>query len=195
MLGGQFSGMFKSRIGDHFHSVRGFLPQDPVKLIHWPATSKGLGIMVKEFNEQLSGRVSIMLGCGAGQTVNGETTLDWAARAAGSLAFSALDAGYQVESAALSDLSVLSVPPFADGNQILEQLSRLAAQDNRLTRLNLESVVERVSAKSGLCFVLTEVNSELCEFVNDQIRSAYRKVSNRHALASLLQATTIHIPG
>ncbi len=177
MLGGKFSGKYKSRTGDQFHGVRPLLPQDPVKFIHWPSSSKGQGLMVKEFDEEVAGRVSLIMGCDVGEKFAEDTALDWAARAAGSLILSSLDYGYQVEFVNLADREALKIPPFDDGDNAMKYLSGLLEDDSKLTRKNLSAAFNKLSRKSGLCFIMSDVNSALIEFLNDAAIVRNRKVT------------------
>ena len=176
MLGGRFSGKYRSRTGDHFHGVKPFQPQDPVKLIHWPSSSKGLGLMVKEFDEQLSGRVSIILSTGRGEKIDGEWTFDWAARAAGSIVLSALDAGFQVEFVSLSNLKLLSIPPFMDGDIVLEELARIVPSDDDLSFHTLDKAIARVSPKSGLSIIFTDLSSDCINHLTTIARGQARRL-------------------
>lgn len=177
MLGGRFSGKYRSRTGDLFHGVKPFQPQDPVKLIHWRSSSKGLGLMVKEFDEQLSGRVSVILSTSQGKKVDGESTFDWAARAAGSSVLSALDAGFQVEFVNLVDLKLLSIPPFMDGDVVLEALARITPSFDNSSFHNLDKAVSMVSSKSGLSIILTEISSDCIDYLNRISENGTRKLS------------------
>ena len=177
MLGGRFSGKYRSRTGDLFHGVKPFQPQDPVKLIHWRSSSKGLGLMVKEFDEELSGRVSIILANHQGKTFGGESTFDWAARAAGSLVLSALDAGFQVEFVSLSDLTLLSIPPFVDGDVVLDVLARVRPSPNHGSLKALGEAISLVSSQSGLSIILTELTTDFNEHLDGISRLKNRKVS------------------
>ncbi len=168
MFGGRFTGKYKSQSGNTFHGIRPFQPEDPVKLIHWPSSSKGQGLMAKEFSEELSGRVSMVLGCDAGRIIDDEPTLNWAARACGSLILSGLDQGFHIELATLSDLNVSVISPFSDHDEALGTLAKVGARKRQLTRSNLQSLEEKMSRKSSLCFVLTEVNRALLDFIREK---------------------------
>jgi uncharacterized protein (DUF58 family) len=169
MLGGRFHGKHRGSSGDHFHGVRPMQPQDPVKLIHWASSSKGQGLMVREFDEELSGRVGVIVG-------SDEAFLDWACRAAASLMLSALDQGYQVEYCDLRNREVVSVPPFADGGVFMDALARLSPEPRQLTPEHIESCVDKLPAKGGLAFVLTSLNPEGCARINALAEHERRKV-------------------
>ena len=177
MLGGRFSGKYRSRTGELFHGVKPFQPQDPVKLIHWRSSSKGLGLMVKEFDEQLSGRVSIILATDQGKKVDNESSFDWAARVAGSLMLSALDVGYQVEFINLSDLKLISVPPFVDGDVVLEVLAYLTPSSGPKSSCTLNKAISSVSSKSGLSIILTEISMDCIDSLREVLRAGTRKIA------------------
>ncbi|MFT5127857.1 MAG: hypothetical protein ACI8W8_001464 [Rhodothermales bacterium] len=186
MLGGRFHGKHRGSSGDHFHGVRPMQPQDPVKLIHWASSSKGQGLMVREFDEELSGRVGVIVGCD-------EPYLDWACRAAASLMLSALDQGYQVEYCDLRNRQVTSVPPFADGGVFMDALARLAPEPRQLTPAHIETCVDGLPAKGGLAFVLTGVNAEAADRINALAEQERRKVVV-YLPAPLADSVTLRVP-
>ncbi|MEW6306563.1 MAG: DUF58 domain-containing protein [Verrucomicrobiota bacterium] len=173
MVGGKFKGNRKSHAGANFAGVRPLESGDPLKHIHWKSSSKGLGLMVKTFDEELSGRVAVIFDCGSSGS---DKVLDDCARAAGSIIFAALDAGHHVEWVDLSSLHHLLVPPFADGQEVLELLARLQPVPGCLTRERLRTAAERVSAKAALCFFLTQVNADALEIIGE-LRAQGRTVA------------------
>ena len=167
MVGGTFAGHNRSLSGDRFHGVRPHLPRDPVKLIHWPSSSKGLGLMVREFDEELSGRLAIILDVDTGEPESGAPTplLDDAARAAASLMLAALDAGHQIQFISLGDLVPFSVPPFADGDVVLEQLARARPRSGTRSGERLERAFQALPRKAGLALVLAGLDGPVAESI------------------------------
>jgi uncharacterized protein (DUF58 family) len=171
-LGGKFKGRRAANSGADFAGVRPFQDGDSLKQIHWKSSAKGLGLMVKTFEEELSGRVSFILDNGrAGRA----RILDDCVRAAGSLMLAALDAGHHVELIDLERLEPLLVPPSADGGGILEALARLPLASGGSAR-PLEAAVELVSGRSAVCFVLTELRPDL-ESALERLLDRHRRVS------------------
>lgn len=168
--------------GAHFAGVRPWQAGDPLKHIHWPSSSKGLGLQVKHFDEELSGRISFIQDCGYARR---EDLLDHCLRATGSLIFSALDAGHHVEWIDLSRLTQQLIPPFADGQEILDALARLTLDPDCLTRERLLQAVERLSAKSALVLMLTGLNGD----VEDLVRHLQRR--NRRLSLYLPESTLL----
>lgn len=158
MVGGHYHGNHRSSTGDRFHGVRPMQSGDPVKLIHWPLSSKGLGIMVKEFDEELSGRVALIVDLSDATAPNQEPVLNWVARCTASLTLAALDAGHQVQVTCLSQKEVHDVPPFADGTVVLEALARAVPTRGCLTRDELVAAVARLPRRAALTFVLTRLD-------------------------------------
>ena len=175
MLGGGFTGPFRAVVGDRFHGVRPLQDTDPVKLVHWPSSSKGQGLMVKEFDEELSGRVALLLDTRSRAAPDGGSLLDWSARAAGSLALAALYRGHQVELADLLTGEVSAFPPFADPEAVLAVLARLQESPEHLSEDVVERVVPRLSSRSSLCFVLSRIEPWFPPFVRDS-RTCRRRV-------------------
>jgi uncharacterized protein (DUF58 family) len=153
--------------------VRPFQDGDSLKQVHWKSSAKGLGLMVKTFEEELSGRVSFILDNGQpGQA----QTLDDCARAAGSLMFAAHEAGEHVEMIDLSRLEPVVVPPFADGREIFEALARLPFTDDKPPAGKPGTALKHLSQRSAVCFVLTEFNSAIGPAI-DHLLNQRRHVS------------------
>jgi uncharacterized protein (DUF58 family) len=176
MVGGRHGSGRLVRSGAHFAGVRPFQTSDPPRAIHWRASARGAGLMVKEFDEELSGRVAILVGGRAAPAPKKGTTLDWAARAAGSLLLAALDQGHHVELLELGALEPLAVPPFSDGLAALERLARLAPEPRAPRRERLEAALHAVAARSALAFVLTEAGPDLAELLGSR-EASRRKLS------------------
>ena len=173
MLGGKHKGNRRSTSGSIFAGIRPIQPEDPLKHIHWKSSSKGQGLMVKTYDEDLSGRVSLIMDCGH----SGDTRrLDDCVRAAGSLIFAALDAGHHVEWIDLARLELRLIPPFADGHEILDTLARIEPAPGCLTPDHLHRALERVSVKSAISLVLTDISPAIQEMVG-QLRAKGRTVS------------------
>lgn len=177
MLGGGFTGLFRAVVGDRFRGVRPLQDTDPVKLVHWPSSSKGQGLMVKEFDEELSGRVALLLDTRARTAPDGDLVLDWSARAAGSLALAALDRGHHVELADLLTGDVHAFPPFVDPEAVLGVLARLRQSSDRLSADVLGRVLPRLSGRSSLCFVLSRLDAWFPRFVLESQACRKRVVS------------------
>jgi uncharacterized protein (DUF58 family) len=157
VVGGKFHGQKRSAAGTHFAGLRPFHAGDPLKQIHWKSSSKGRGLMVKTFEEELSGRVAIITDAVGGMD---GPVLDDALRAAGSLMFAALDSGHHVEWVDLATLEPVLFPPFTDGQEILDLLARVEVLASDLTAERLSESVTKVSRKSALSFVLTQWKPE-----------------------------------
>jgi len=177
MVGGKFRGHRQTGAGDHFSGVRPQQPGDSLRQIHWASSAKGLGLMVKVFDEELSGRVAVVLDCGSSDDAN---IFDDAVRAAGSLVFAALDAGHHVEWLELASLEPDLIPPFADGHEILDRLARLEPEPQSLAPARLRDALARLSRKSAVHLVLTQATD-----------------STRAAVAELLadgRSVTVYLP-
>jgi uncharacterized protein (DUF58 family) len=154
MVGGKHHGQRRTSSGVHFAGVRPFQAGDPLKQIHWRSSAKGLGLMVKTHDEELSGRVALVTDSGH---TGDARTLDDAMRATGSLIFAALEAGHHVEWIDLTQLECRLIPPFADGHDVLEALARVQLDPGCLTAERLRLAVERVSRKAALHLVVTDL--------------------------------------
>ena len=173
MVGGRFRGTRRVVSGTHFSGVRPLQPQDPLKNIHWKSSAKGRGLMVKTFDEELSGRIAIIADTGSQDKLD---DLDESLRLAASLVFSSLDAGHHVEFIDVEKLKPILVPPFSDGIELLDRVARIQAGAVPLTVDVLESAVRKVSQRGSLVFTLTDCPPEIAEYI-DSMRLRGRKVS------------------
>lgn len=164
MVGGKHRGARRIASGAHFAGVRPLQPGDPFKQIHWPSSAKGLGLMVKTYEEELAGRISVLLDPGH---TGDRQTADACVRAAGSLLFAALDEGYHAEWLALGAERAELVPPFSDGHDLLEALARLPVTAGKLTLAHLREAGAKVSPRSALVLVVTAVNEDVVQAVRD----------------------------
>lgn len=173
MVGGKFRGQRQAASGDSFSGVREHRPGDSLRQIHWPSSAKGLGLMVKNYDEELSGRVAIVLDLGSS---GDRTVLDNAVRLAGSLAYAALDQGHHVELIDLARLEPQLIPPFDDGQAMLDDLAEMTAAPDCLTAGNLKAAVERISRKAALHVILTDHSASVTDAIEDLV-AAGRKVT------------------
>ena len=173
MVGGKFRGQRQTGAGDQFSGVRPHQAGDSLRQIHWASSAKGLGLMVKVFDEELSGRVAVVLDCGSSGDAQ---VFDAAVRADGSLVFAALDAGHHVEWLDLATLELDLIPPFADGHEILDRLARLTAEPQSLAPERLRGALARLSAKSAVHLVLTQATTAAGDAVAS-LRQRGRNVS------------------
>jgi uncharacterized protein (DUF58 family) len=173
VVGGKFKGRRRAAAGAEFAGVRPIQPGDSLKQIHWKSSSKGLGLMVKTFDEELSGRVAVVMDCGHS---GDPKAFDDCARAAGSLIFAALDAGHQVEWIDVAHRQPLPISPFSDGQELLDRLARITAVAGSLTGEALLECAERVARKSALCLVLTVCQADTLKAI-DLLRERKRVVS------------------
>ena len=163
ITGGGHPGKHRSRTGGDFAGIRNYIPGDSFRAIHWKSSARRQGLMVKEFDEELSGKTAIILDCGDFRLLDGESSLDRAARAAGSLVFSALDADSHVEFSDLASMELVHNPAFMDGDAILEKLAGIKKMKNCLTKERLREIIEKVSLKASLSFVVTRLNADFME--------------------------------
>jgi uncharacterized protein (DUF58 family) len=187
VVDGLVTGKNFSRSGYHFHSVRPLRDGDPLKLIHWKSSAKGQGLMVKEFDETLSGRLGLIVvpgvnsqGGPARRADENKDRLDAMARAAASLMLSALDQGHQVEyvQAGPTPHARFSVPPFANGEPVLDALARLNANESAvtLTPEQIQAAVFALPVRASLCLVMPGCTPRLRGWIGTWAAQSRRKV-------------------
>lgn len=175
MLGGIYKGIHKSTFGDDFAGVRKYTEGDPLKYIHWKASSKGQGIFVKEFNEEFSGRLSVIMDLrynvhGTGNIFNHSV------RAAGSLAFSALELGHHVEITDLAGNNRFKASPFSDIDEMLEYLAGIQQTKDEFSIKFLEKAIIDLPNKSSLAFIMLFINNPFIEYIN-RLNNTGRKIT------------------
>jgi uncharacterized protein (DUF58 family) len=86
IAGGRFRGSRRVNSGAHFAGVRAWQDGDALKQVHWKTSARRGELMVKIFEEELGGRVSLLLDCEPDEP----RLLDDAVRATASLAVATL---------------------------------------------------------------------------------------------------------
>lgn len=172
MVGGKYRGQRQSASGDSFAGVREHRPGDSLRQIHWASSAKGRGLMVRVYDEELSGRVGIVIDNCTGDMEG----LDGAVRLAGSLAFAALDAGHHCEWTDLAGGRRRLVPPFEDGQELLDDLAELKIEQRSNAAASLIACVSRLSRKAALHLVLASYRDEVAEAVAE-LTTEGRKIS------------------
>jgi len=170
MVGGRYRGQRQATTGDFFSGVREHRPGDSLRQIHWPSSAKGHGLMVRTYEEELSGRVAIIL-----FPDTDEERLDEAVRLAGSLAFAALDEGHHIEFIDLATMKAELIPPFDDGQALLDRLAAFSPAETAITSDRLHEAVEKLSRKAALHFVTSKPRSDFAETFAE-LESTGRKV-------------------
>ncbi|HVK57781.1 MAG TPA: DUF58 domain-containing protein [Candidatus Kapabacteria bacterium] len=118
--GGRLRGGRQVNSGTHFAGVRGWQSGDSIKQVHWKSTARRGDMMVKTFEEELGGRLSVILDC----CRTDEAMIDNAIRAAASLSVATLQEGHHLEFIDVTDQPVIRLSPFNDESELLERLAR-----------------------------------------------------------------------
>ena len=170
MVGGRHRGQRQTASGDFFSGVREQRPGDSLRQIHWPSSAKGLGLMVRTYEEELSGRLALILVVGSDARA-----LDAAARETASLAFAALDEGHHVEFIDSAGLQLEMIPPFDDGQSLLDRLAGIETVRDPVTPDRLRGAVDKLSRKAALHFIFSGSPEQLHPLV-DELEASGRKV-------------------
>lgn len=157
MAGGKLTGNRRVSSGAHFAGVRVWQPGDPIKQIHWKSSARGGDLMVKTFDEELAGRLAVILVCEPCHAAHA----DDAARAAGSLMFTALEAGHQVDFWDADSNAFIPIPPFSDGGQMLHALARYQPAAVRDWR----ALAEKLPRKAAVALVAADFGADQRSFL------------------------------
>jgi uncharacterized protein (DUF58 family) len=164
--GGRFRGGRRVSSGTHFAGVRGWQTGDSIKQVHWGTTARRGELMVKDFEEELGGRVSLILDAASGD----EVEVDNAVRAAGSIGAATLQEGHQIEFTELGNEERLRLPPFSDERELLERLARYTP-----SRAEIEFGIDNLWRKSSIALVGTEFRHSW-KAIFDQGRRQNRRI-------------------
>ncbi|MCH2174888.1 MAG: DUF58 domain-containing protein [Lentisphaeria bacterium] len=169
VVGGRLKSQNKSASGDQFSGVRPMVSSDSIRQVHWKTSAKGQGIMVKEFEEELAGRVGLIF---LPQIKNKDSeTFENAVRCCSSLMNATQEAGHQLDAIIAGRTNRIQVPPFSDGRDWLDELAAVQASKVGIDMESLLLDVNKLPSKSSICIVaLHTPNSEL-----DMIRSLFPK--------------------
>lgn len=158
--GGRFRGGRRINSGTNFAGVRGWQSGDSIKQVHWKSTARRGDLMVKTFEEELGGRVSLIIDCAR----SGETEIDNAVRAAASLAVATLQEGHHLEFLDLTEQPTLRLAPFIDESEVLERLARYVAPVK-----NAHLDVEHLWRRSSVALVGTRWNDAWENFIGQAL--------------------------
>jgi uncharacterized protein (DUF58 family) len=170
MFGGQHTGIGRSAAGSKFAGVRPIQNGDSFKQIHWKSSSKGGGLMVKTYEEELAGRAALLVFCDK-RDARAEDHL----RMAGSLAMAGLEAGHQIDWNNLNEGRRVLLPPFSDASTLLEELARYKITKGDLKAEALQNALDMIRPRVAIHFVVTSMTPSIQEAVNE-LRSRERLV-------------------
>jgi uncharacterized protein (DUF58 family) len=156
MLGGRHSGPGRAQAGEKFAGVRPLQSGDSYKQIHWKSSAKGNGLMVKSFEEELAGRAALLVFCDQASPYS-----EACIRAAGSIAFSGIEAGHQIDFQNLNEGRRVRVQPFGDTSRLLEELARYIVGIDKLTADKIDAALHTIAKRSAIHFVVTGMNPTL----------------------------------
>lgn len=168
VVGGSHTGRRITQSGGLFSGIRPLIPGDPMRQIHWPSSARGHGLMVKTYTEELSGRCAIFLDLALPPKGTPPANLEPGIRLAGSLAFAALDAGHHILWATSSTHAFELVPPFSDGQELLDELAGL--QGIKLPQEPATQPLLRIPHRIPLTLVLTWPNPSLLQAASETAR-------------------------
>jgi uncharacterized protein (DUF58 family) len=161
IAGGRFRGSRRVNSGAHFAGVRNWQTGDALRQVHWKTTARRGELMVKTFEEELGGRVSLLLDCAPGD----RGLVDDAVRAAASLATATLQEGHHLELFDSSEREPLRLAPFNDEGELLDRLARYEAK-NATTPVDFENLWRR----SALAIVGTSFRAEWLHLIQQAER-------------------------
>ncbi len=158
MIGGKHTGPGRIASGEIFAGVRGAQPGDSFKQIHWKSSAKGVGLMVKTFEEELAGRAALLVYCDAPGPA-AEACL----RCAGGLAVAGLEAGHQIEFVNLNEARRVRTPPFGETTRLLSELARFDPAAKQFSAPSLDAALGVIPNRSSIHVIATMLTPLLRE--------------------------------
>jgi uncharacterized protein (DUF58 family) len=167
--------------GTDFESLRDYLPDDEFRAIDWKASARTSKLMSRQYQEEKSQNVMILLDCGRvmGPVIDGLSRLDWSVNAAMMLAHVAAIKGDKVGLMAFGEQIQTFSPPRAGRSQTLNLLGltynlQSAAGDSDYYRAF--PLFSRKWTRRSLVVVFTElVDPEASKPLISQITGLTRK--------------------
>ncbi|MCF7790394.1 MAG: DUF58 domain-containing protein [Victivallales bacterium] len=175
MLGGHYKGYHSTLFGEDFSGIRPYTKGDPVKFIHWKASSRGQGLYVKEFREEFSGKITFFIQLKDNINERNKNVLNSAVRALGSLAFSALDLGHSIEIADFSFSNYFKASPFFGDTEILEYLTALKSDKHEPESKGKPVERPSFSRKASQAFILSKLDKLAVEEVKNKMTEQKKK--------------------
>jgi len=170
LTGGKLKGGRRVANGTHFAGIRDWQAGDPIKQIDWKSSAKRNGLMVRTFEEELSGKICFVLDIRAEHAAKE----DAAARLACSMILGALTEGHHVEVFDLAGARHQRFPPFADPSEPLELLARYTSGSPAGEAF--ERLAERLPRRAAVALVVAQVEPEH-ERLLDTLRRQARKTT------------------
>lgn len=166
LAGGKNIGSSPCRAGSTFRSTRPYHAEDSLTRIHWPATAKRGELMVKEFDEERAGYVTLWLDVSPLPGSDSVHSLDAACRMAASLAFSALEEKHRVEFVVLGEDKILSVDLFLGMDELLEKLAGVKFKTYNAPLKSARKVLNKLPPSSSHNFILLTPREETSNFIS-----------------------------
>lgn len=111
--------------GPEYLGIREYRPGDSMRHVHWPSTARTGTVMVREFEEEQTRRLAIVVDAAWDARCEGWTPLDRVCAAAASVASAALAQGHGAR-LVLPDGAGIDVLARADGSDLLRRLAHVA---------------------------------------------------------------------
>lgn len=117
----------RAGFGEEFMGVRDYRAGDPLRLVHWRSSARHKRLMVKEFEEQITTRVSVFLDLGRRGLVGvgDQTSVEYAIKAAAAIGKRTVELGHELELFAIGEKVDHLTPGMGTGH-LLSFLDRLA---------------------------------------------------------------------
>lgn len=114
-------------VSEEFIGLREYRPGDSPRIVHWPSSARHGRLLVKEFQEERTTLVTLLLDLGRQGLVGvgDQTSVEYGIRCCASIAQRAVDRGHQVALYAIGE-KVEHLPPGSGTAHLLTLLDRLA---------------------------------------------------------------------
>lgn len=148
--------------GMDFYGLREYRPGDSQRFVHWASTARGGRLLVREFEEQIASRLTILLDASSATGVEPRTTFEDAVSAAASLVVYALEVGHPVQlfADAKTGLKHLFEPTRL---QALDWLAEIEADGRRGLLRTAEAIKPEIFRRSTVVMLFPSTVHNLTE--------------------------------
>lgn len=142
--------------GEEYLGVREYRPGDPRKFVHWRSTARAGKLIVREYEQEVSTRVGLVL-AGSDHGTPPDSSYEMLVAAAASIGLYALSTGHPVD-AVRSDPAGAAHVASPGRNELLDWLAAARAEDVPLTGL-VGHVLERIRRRGTVVLLTPDAGS------------------------------------
>lgn len=170
LLHGSFRSAFRGS-GLDFKDTREYYPGDDIRRVHWKASARSPHMHIKQFQEERSLRVMMVLDCSSSMASSGKRSL-WqrALELAAAITYLAERDGGRLGACLFAETVLEYRPPTARGRRCWDTLLTLLSHQPKGRQSNLRQALEFLSLKlkqRSIVFIISDAYTPQCQ---DQLK-------------------------